>query len=69
MSAGGSWGPCGHPSPFWGDPKGPALTSLPPSRRAVLYCYFYKRTAVHLGDPLFYQDSLWLRKEFAHFRG
>lgn len=36
---------------------------------AVLYCYFYKRTAVHLGDPLFYQDSLWLRKEFAHFRG
>ncbi|XP_032547662.1 transmembrane protein 138 isoform X2 [Chiroxiphia lanceolata] len=36
---------------------------------AVLYCYFYKRTAVHLGDPLFYQDSLWLRQEFAHFRG
>lgn len=38
MSAGGSWGPCGHPSPFWGDPKGPALTSLPPSRsgRALL---------------------------------
>ncbi|XP_030324573.1 transmembrane protein 138 [Calypte anna] len=36
---------------------------------ATLYCYFYKRTAVHLGDPLFYQDSLWLRKEFAQFRG
>ncbi|NXC21081.1 TM138 protein, partial [Corythaeola cristata] len=36
---------------------------------AVLYCYFYKRTAVHLGDPLFYQDSLWLRKEFAQFHG
>ncbi|NXY86608.1 TM138 protein, partial [Alcedo cyanopectus] len=36
---------------------------------AVLYGYFYKRTAVHLGDPLFYQDSLWLRKEFAQFRG
>nr|XP_056707166.1 transmembrane protein 138 [Euleptes europaea] len=32
---------------------------------AVLYYYFYKRTAVHLGDPRFYQDSLWLRKEFA----
>ncbi|XP_059260560.1 transmembrane protein 138 isoform X1 [Mustela nigripes] len=31
---------------------------------AVLYCYFYKRTAVRLGDPRFYQDSLWLRKEF-----
>ncbi|XP_060119266.1 transmembrane protein 138 [Heteronotia binoei] len=32
---------------------------------AVLYYYFYKRTAVRLGDPRFYQDSLWLRKEFA----
>ncbi|CAM4583623.1 unnamed protein product [Caretta caretta] len=32
---------------------------------AMLYCYFYKRTALHLGDPRFYQDSLWLRKEFA----
>lgn len=51
------WGCCG-PSLI---PKFPAA--------AVLYCYFYKRTAVHLGDPLFYQDSLWLRKEFAHFRG
>lgn len=35
---------------------------------AVLYYYFYKRTAVHLGDPRFYQDSVWLRKEFAHAR-
>ncbi|XP_065259179.1 transmembrane protein 138 isoform X2 [Emys orbicularis] len=35
---------------------------------AVLYCYFYKRTALHLGDPRFYQDSLWLRKEFAQVR-
>ncbi|XP_003224179.1 transmembrane protein 138 isoform X2 [Anolis carolinensis] len=35
---------------------------------AVLYYYFYKRTAVHLGDPRFYQDSLWLRKEFAQVR-
>ncbi|XP_076972173.1 transmembrane protein 138 isoform X5 [Tamandua tetradactyla] len=33
-------------------------------RLAVLYYYFYKRTAVRLGDPRFYQDSLWLRKEF-----
>ncbi|XP_053228148.1 transmembrane protein 138-like [Podarcis raffonei] len=32
---------------------------------AVLYYYFYKRTSLHLGDPRFYQDSLWLRKEFA----
>ncbi|XP_005408213.1 PREDICTED: transmembrane protein 138 isoform X4 [Chinchilla lanigera] len=31
---------------------------------AVLYCYFYKRTAMRLGDPRFYRDSLWLRKEF-----
>ncbi|XP_060626939.1 transmembrane protein 138 [Anolis sagrei] len=35
---------------------------------AVLYYYFYKRTAVHLGDPRFYRDSLWLRKEFAQVR-
>nr|XP_055136476.1 transmembrane protein 138 isoform X2 [Symphalangus syndactylus] len=35
---------------------------------AVLYCYFYKRTAVRLGDPRFYQDSLWLRKEFMQVR-
>ncbi|XP_021563229.1 transmembrane protein 138 isoform X2 [Carlito syrichta] len=37
-------------------------------RLAVLYCYFYKRTAVRLGDPRFYQDSLWLRKEFMQVR-
>nr|XP_030689855.1 transmembrane protein 138 isoform X2 [Globicephala melas]XP_030689856.1 transmembrane protein 138 isoform X2 [Globicephala melas]XP_030689857.1 transmembrane protein 138 isoform X2 [Globicephala melas]XP_030689858.1 transmembrane protein 138 isoform X2 [Globicephala melas] len=35
---------------------------------AVLYCYFYKQTAVRLGDPRFYQDSLWLRKEFMQVR-
>ncbi|XP_023562757.1 transmembrane protein 138 isoform X2 [Octodon degus] len=33
-------------------------------RLAVLYCYFYKRTALRLGDPRFHRDSLWLRKEF-----
>lgn len=57
--------------PFWGARGGAAGVPphfVPPAA-AVLYCYFYKRTAVHLGDPLFYQDSLWLRKEFAHFRG
>ncbi|XP_035689929.1 transmembrane protein 138-like isoform X2 [Branchiostoma floridae] len=32
---------------------------------AVLYYYFYKRTALRLGDPRFYQDSDWLRREFA----
>ncbi|CAC5376164.1 TMEM138 [Mytilus coruscus] len=31
---------------------------------AVLYYYFYKRTALKLGDPRFYQDSDWIRKEF-----
>ncbi|XP_053305650.1 transmembrane protein 138 [Spea bombifrons] len=36
---------------------------------AVLYFYFYKRTALILGDPRFYRDSLWLRKEFARIRG
>ncbi|XP_036621524.1 transmembrane protein 138 isoform X1 [Trichosurus vulpecula] len=35
---------------------------------AVLYGYFYKRTAIRLGDPRFYQDSLWLRKEFTQVR-
>ncbi|XP_074087456.1 transmembrane protein 138 isoform X3 [Macrotis lagotis] len=35
---------------------------------AVFYCYFYKRTAIRLGDPRFYQDSLWLRKEFTQIR-
>ncbi|XP_047373061.1 transmembrane protein 138 isoform X1 [Sciurus carolinensis] len=35
---------------------------------AVLYYYFYKRTAMRLGDPRFYQDSLWLRKEFMQVR-
>ncbi|XP_029412146.1 transmembrane protein 138 isoform X2 [Nannospalax galili] len=35
---------------------------------AVLYCYFYKRTAMRLGDPRLYQDSLWLRKEFMQVR-
>lgn len=31
---------------------------------AVFYYYFYKRTALKLGDPRFYQDSVWIRKEF-----
>lgn len=31
---------------------------------AVFYYYFYKRTALCLGDPRFYEDSLWLRQEF-----
>ena len=32
---------------------------------AVLYYYFYKRTALRLGDPRFYKDSEWLRQEFS----
>ncbi|XP_015770972.1 PREDICTED: transmembrane protein 138-like [Acropora digitifera] len=32
---------------------------------AVLYYYFYKRTALRLGDPRFYKDSQWLREEFS----
>lgn len=35
---------------------------------AVLYYYFYKRTALRLGDPRFYKDSQWLRQEFARTR-
>ncbi|XP_028812344.1 transmembrane protein 138-like [Denticeps clupeoides] len=35
---------------------------------AVLYYYFYKRTAEYLGDPRLYQDSQWLREAFARAR-
>ncbi|XP_056137561.1 transmembrane protein 138 isoform X2 [Lampris incognitus] len=35
---------------------------------AVLYYYFYKRTAEYLGDPRLYEDSLWLRDAFARAR-
>lgn len=31
---------------------------------SVLYYYLYKRTALRLGDPRFYQDSEWIRREF-----
>ena len=31
---------------------------------AVLYYYFYKRTALKLADPRYYQDSEWIRREF-----
>ena len=31
---------------------------------AVMYYYSYKRTALRLGDPRFYQDSQWIRNEF-----
>ena len=36
-----------------------------PCAGAVLYYYFYKRTALRLGDPRFYKDSEWLRQEFS----
>lgn len=36
---------------------------------AVLYFYFYKRTALSLGDSRYYHDSLWLRNEFARVDG
>lgn len=74
---GKGWGGHGNPAGVllllgcpWGRRWVPTFTPLflPPAA-AVLYCYFYKRTAVHLGDPLFYQDSLWLRKEFEQLRG
>lgn len=31
---------------------------------ACMYYYFYKRTALRLADPRFYQDSQWIRREF-----
>lgn len=35
---------------------------------AVLYYYFYKRTALRLSDSKFYEDSDWLRSEFERRR-
>uniref|UniRef100_UPI003AB0E4F4 transmembrane protein 138-like n=1 Tax=Centroberyx gerrardi TaxID=166262 RepID=UPI003AB0E4F4 len=35
---------------------------------AVLYYYFYKRTAEYLGDPRLYEDSVWLRDAFTRAR-
>nr|XP_006825656.1 PREDICTED: transmembrane protein 138-like [Saccoglossus kowalevskii] len=35
---------------------------------AVFYYYYYKRTAYRLGDPRFYRDSVWLRKQFERRR-
>ncbi|XP_071825465.1 transmembrane protein 138-like [Apostichopus japonicus] len=35
---------------------------------AVLYYYYYKRTALRLGDPRFYKDSDWLRQQFEKVR-
>ncbi|RUS85944.1 hypothetical protein EGW08_006273 [Elysia chlorotica] len=35
---------------------------------AVLYYYFYKRTALKLGEPHFYTDSEWIQKEFERRR-
>ncbi|RDD41164.1 Transmembrane protein 138 [Trichoplax sp. H2] len=32
---------------------------------SVFYYYFYKRMALKLGDPRYYKDSEWLRKEYA----
>ena len=31
---------------------------------AILYYYLYKRAALRLGDPKYYEDSSWLRKHF-----
>lgn len=35
---------------------------------AVFHYYFYKRTCLKLGDPRFYQDSDWIKKEFERRR-
>ncbi|ELU18754.1 hypothetical protein CAPTEDRAFT_147200 [Capitella teleta] len=55
---------------LWGDPKAFIWNSgyhtLFVCQRvgAVFYYFFYKRTALRLGDPRFYQDSDWIRREF-----
>ena len=45
---------------IWGDPL-QALYVLQ-KLLAVLYYYLYKRAALRLGDPKYYEDSDWLRK-------
>ncbi|CAG08768.1 unnamed protein product [Tetraodon nigroviridis] len=35
---------------------------------AVLYYYLYKRTALYMGDPRLYEDSVWLRNAFTRAR-
>lgn len=55
----------------WDDPNAyiwdtPGLRALYVIQRtaAVAYYYFYKRSSLKLGDPRFYQESDWIRKEF-----
>lgn len=54
----------------WDDPKkvidGAGFQVLFVFQRtgAVIYYYFYKRTALRLADPRFYEDSEWIIREF-----
>lgn len=55
---------------LWDNPNayiyGGGFTALYVFQRlgAVLYYYTYKRTALRLSDPCFYEDSDWIRSEF-----
>ncbi|XP_046845387.1 transmembrane protein 138-like isoform X2 [Xenia sp. Carnegie-2017] len=55
----------------WGDPQkyiwdgGYQVVYVIQRLGSVLYYYYYKRTCLKLGDPRYYQESQWLRNEFA----
>ncbi|XP_028409148.1 transmembrane protein 138-like [Dendronephthya gigantea] len=55
----------------WGDPEayiwdgGFQVVYVFQRLGSVFYYYYYKRTCLKLGDPRFYQESEWLRKEFS----
>ncbi|CAB4017901.1 transmembrane 138-like [Paramuricea clavata] len=55
----------------WGDPEkytwqgGFQVLYVFQRLGSVFYYYYYKRTCLKLGDPRFYQESEWLRREFA----
>ncbi|CAE1246047.1 TMEM138 [Acanthosepion pharaonis] len=53
-----------NPQAYIWDVKGIQILYIFQRCSAILYYYFYKRTALKLGDPKFYQESEWLRDEF-----
>ncbi|KAL8599174.1 hypothetical protein ACOMHN_007890 [Nucella lapillus] len=53
---------------FMWDNKGYQALFIIQRTCAVLHYYFYKRSALKLGDPRYYQDSEWIHREFERRR-
>ncbi|XP_064605088.1 transmembrane protein 138-like [Liolophura sinensis] len=53
-----------NPNMFMWDNPGYRALFIIQRTASVFYYYFYKRTALKLGDPRYYQDSSWIRREF-----